>query len=356
MKKDSTAKQTISQHAKYIVSLCTLPPVIKQLLKEYELALEALNRSVEKTIPGYLDILCRFFRFLISRDALKSINEISRRDLTDYLLYLQNCQRWPNRKKSLVDNSKLSPFTIRDHARAIKVFWSWLSREEYIDKNPLDKFPLPKVPKRIIKIVTPELFEKLLNLIDRSTPKGAQHFCIMLLLYDAGPRISELVNIMIENIDFNLRTIKVLGKGAKERVIPISQLTIREIRRYLRLFRPQICQVESAYLFPKPDGIPISINSVQQFLRRLAMKAGLDGMRIYPHLFRHSFGTQFIANGGNVAHLQAIMDHESLNTTLQYTHLQTEDLRREHAKFSPVGNLKISNQRGSIEAKGFSNN
>jgi site-specific recombinase XerD len=158
-------------------------------------------------------------------------------------------------------------------------------------------------------------------------------------------RISELVNILIENIDFNLGSIRVLGKGNKERDVPISRLTVREIRHYMHMFRSKICKVESPSLFPRPDGTPISINCIQQFMRRLAKKAGLEGIKLHPHLLRHSFGTQFITNGGNIVHLQAIMGHSSLNTTLKYTHLQSEDLRREHAKFSPVGNLTINKNR-----------
>src|SRR5271157_5604202 len=129
---------------------------------------------------------------------------------------------------------------------------------------------------------------------------------------------------------------RVRGKGNKERDVPISKTALREIHRYLRESRPKICLIDSAYLFPDSNGEPMSINSVEQFITRLKRKAGLGYMRVYPHLFRHSFGTEFINNGGSVFALKEIFGHSSLTTTLKYTHLQPEDLRREHNRFSPI--------------------
>jgi site-specific recombinase XerD len=331
-------KKKPQRHAESAPAPDMLPPFITDLLRKYEQSLKALGRS-PKTTPWYLEILTRYFFFLQGKNLLSPVEKMGRQELKEYLLHLQSCQRWPKRPPSRDGTNRLSPFTVQGHARAIKAFWGWMFREEYIEKNPLDKFPLPSVPKNVIKIIEFEQFEKLLSVIDRSTPKGAQRNCMMLLLYDGGPRIGELVNSRIENIDFSVGLIKVLGKRNKEREIPISRPAIREIRRYLRDFRPKICPVESPYLFPKPDGTPISINSIQQFLRRLAKKTGLNDLKLHPHLFRHSFGTQFIVNGGNVFYLKEIMGHESLSTTLKYTHLKPKDLCREHAKFSPVANL-----------------
>jgi len=164
----------------------------------------------------------------------------------------------------------------------------------------------------------------------------------MLLLYDTGLRIGELVNSLMKNMDFTLGLIKVLGKRNKEREVPISRITIQEIRKYIRNFRSEICPGESPYLFPRPDGSPISVNGIQQFMRRLSKITEISGLKLHPHLFRHSFGTQFIINGGSAFFLKEIMGHESLSTTLKYTHLQPKDLCLEHAKFSPLVNLKMT--------------
>jgi integrase/recombinase XerD len=336
----SSHKKAVAQKDKYKSPADSLPSAIQDLLHDYRLSLKALGRS-DKTLSSYFDVLFKYFPFLQSHGLIKPLNELGRRDLNAYLLHLQTCVPWPNRTMNRVDHNTLSPFTIQDHVRTIKACWGWALREGYIDKNPLEKFPLPKVPKTILKIITPEIFAQLLALIDRATPIGAQRYCILLALYDGGERISEILGSLTENVDFNLGFIRVLGKGNKERDVPLSRLTIREIRHYAREFRPKICQVDSPYLFPREDGTPVSINCIQQFMRRLAKQSGIAGLKLHPHLLRHTFGTQFIVNGGNVFYLKDIMGHSVLTTTLKYTHLQSEDLRREHAKFSPVGNLKM---------------
>ena len=193
-------------------------------------------------------------------------------------------------------------------------------------------------------VLTGEQIGKLLANIDRMTPKGAMYYSILLLLLDTGLRISELVNITMEDLDLSHNCIKVLGKGNKWRIVPTSKLTRKETLRYVNLFRPKLCPAESAYLFPTADGAHISVNSVQQFLRRLAGRSGLSHVRVSPHVFRHTFATQAIANGANVFALKEIMGHATLQTTMKYTHLQPHDLQLQHATFSPVAKLAIGSK------------
>lgn len=315
-----------------------LPEEITGLLHEFHIALEALHRS-PKTITSYFQIYDHYFNFLKSTNALLPIAELGRRELNSYLVHLRNCQRWPNRPPSQENRGLLSPFTIQDHARTIKALWGWLFRDGYIDKNPLEKFPLPSVPKTIVRIITKDQFKRLTSYIDTSTPTGERYYCIITILYGSGPRISEIVTAFTKDVNFDLGFIRVTGKGNKERDIPLSKTALREIRRYLRESRPKICSIDSPYLFPDSNGKPLSVNSVEQFITRLKIKAGFENVRIYPHLFRHSFGTEFINAGGSVFALKEILGHSSLTTTLRYTHLQPADLRREHSKFSPIEHL-----------------
>jgi site-specific recombinase XerD len=311
-----------------------------ELLDEYILSLEASNRR-PKTMTWYVQILDRFFTFLESKGLLKPLDGIGREELRAYILHLQTSKRWPNKPPTGKDTGKLSPASIQGHVRAIKALWGWLAREGHIDENPLSKFPLPKVPQKMLHIMAPGQVEKLLATVDRHTVLGARNYLIILLLYDCGLRVSELIRIKLEELDIGSGLIRVMGKGQKERLVPVSGVTRKEIIRYLAHARPHVCEAESPYLFAMPDGEPISANGVEQFLRRLAGKAGLAGIRCYPHAFRHTFATQFLANGGNVFALKNIMGHSSLETTLKYTHLQPRDLQNQHAHFSPVRNLGI---------------
>ncbi len=206
------------------------------------------------------------------------------------------------------------------------------------------KYPLPKVPQKIMNILNPKQVAAFLTTTDKTTHIGARNHLIIMLLYDGGFRVSELLNIRLEDLRVHEGCIRVLGKGQKQRLVPISGLTKKEIIHFLNRFRPPK-RDDTDYLFSRANGDPLSVNAVQQLLKRLGKTAGIAGVRCSPHTFRHSFATQFLANGGNVFALKDIMGHSSLQTTLKYTHLQVEDLKNQHNKFSPVAALVKSAQK-----------
>jgi len=309
---------------------------IEVLLGEYKISLDAANRS-RKTISWYFDILNRYFKFLHGNELLVPIQELGTKELTVYLKYLKTASRWS--EKGMKDKGPLSPFSIQGKVAAIKAFWSWLLREDHIVTNPLVSFPLPKVPKLMIKILNEEQINKLWKAIDKSKKLGFRIYIITLLLLDTGVRISGLVNIRLSDINFTERIVKVMGKGRKEREIPFSTTTKKELIKYIDRFRPILCHVDSDYLFPKKDGELISVNCVQQAIRRLAIAAGFGETRCHPHIFRHTCATMLLANGCSLAMLQAIMGHESFQTTQKYVHLQMKDLKIQHMRYSPVAKL-----------------
>ena len=192
----------------------------------------------------------------------------------------------------------------------------------------------------MIRTISLDEFRILLDSIDRSTAGGVRNYVMMLTMLDTGVRVSELVSMRREDIDLKFSVIRVRGKGDKERIVPISAPTKKEIARYLSIFQRELCSVESAYLFPNHNGGPVTVNCVQQMMRRLREKAGLV-LKLHPHLLRHTAATEFSRRGGSVFVLKEFMGHESLVTTLKYVHLGPEDLKREHAKYSPVLGLNL---------------
>jgi len=310
-----------------------------QMLDGYQSSLEAMNRS-PKTISWYLDILKRYFGFLMASHSSSQIDQLGRKELRSYIVKLQNTKKWPNNPNIAEDHKgKLSAYSIQGHVRAIKAFWGWLLKEGYTDKNPLANFPLPKVPSTVIKTLTKEQILELFSNIDKSSLTGMRDYCILLLLIDSGIRVSELAGIKISDIDFPHNLIMITGKGQKQRVVPITRHTKKHLNQYLRNSRPLLCKSGTPYLFPSRDGEHISVNGIQQFLRRLAKKSGLGNVKCSPHIFRHSFATHALANGANVLVLKDIMGHESLATTNKYTHLRPGDIQKQHARFSPVAEL-----------------
>lgn len=313
----------------------------KALLEEYRLSLEASNRSL-KTITWYLENLTRFFNFLDSNGLLKSLGTLGARDLETYILHLKQLHRWETHPHIRSKSDGLSAHSIQGHIRAIKAFWTWLFKNGYLDHNTFAGFPLPKAPEKPFATMTVEQINQLLNAINRLTPKGAQLYMMIILLIDTGVRISELLNIQIRDIDLAHGFIQVLGKGGKVRTVPISSEAKKELMLYITGYCSQPCNGDSEHLFPDGQGGPVSVNSVQQALRRLAARAGIQGVRCSPHTFRHTFATEFTANGGGAFALRDIMGHVSINTTLKYMHLKPHDLQRMHAQYSPLARLNLS--------------
>ena len=209
---------------------------IESLLTQYRLSLEAANRS-PKTIEWYFPILRRFFGFLKENRYSTGVNKIGRDELRAYIKYLQETERWANKPKNGKDRGNMSPYSVQGHVRAIKALFGWLAGDGIIERNPLAKFPLPKVPQYIIKTLTLEQIGRLLSATDKTTPLGFKYYCIILLLMDTGMRISELVNIKTNDLDVQQGFITVLGKGQKQRTVPISMRTKRELINYTERFR-----------------------------------------------------------------------------------------------------------------------
>lgn len=309
-----------------------------EIVVQYGYGLEAANRS-PKTISGYMDVLNRFREFLELERLAKLIEELGRNEIREYVRHLQNSTRWSGRANMGSGRGKLSSHTVQVHVRALKAFWGWLFREGYVEENPLANYRLPKAKQALVKTLDHEQFKKLLGGIDRSTASGAKYYSIFLLLLDSGVRISELVSIKMDDLDLVRGLALVLGKGQRERWVPFSGRTRKELVRFIKSYRGQLCRSVSAYVFPAETGDHISANSVQQRMRRLAKDVGLEGTRVSPHVFRHTFATQAFAGGADPFALKEILGHRILETTLKYRQVKTSDIKRQHSRFSPVDAL-----------------
>lgn len=195
---------------------------IEDILDYYRQCLEAANRS-QKTVSWYTDILRRFFNFLESSTLMKPVTELSIKELREYIHHLQKSGKWPNHQGTVEEKGSLSPHSVQGHVRAIKAFWSWLANEGYVEENVLAGFPLPKVPQYVIKTLTSDHLKKLLAAIDRNTATGARYYCMLMLLLDTGMRLSEVVKIKMNDVDFKHGLVTVLGKGQKERTVPFTK-------------------------------------------------------------------------------------------------------------------------------------
>ncbi len=311
---------------------------LEELTNDYYLDLEAANRS-SKTISAYTYTLNRLISFLKSQKLMKPVDKLGAKEITVFIRDLQNSKKWPNRLQYRKDYGRLSPFTVQRYVRDVKAFWGWLYNQGYVETNPMVKYPLPKIPKKVIKTLTIEQIKLFLKAREKHTSIGARNYCITLLMIDNGMRISEVVAIEIVGLNLSKCRVKITGKGQKERIVPFTKIIRKELLKYMEHHRNNLCKLDSPYLFPGIDGDYVSIKSIQQAISRLSKKVGLDGIKYYPHIFRHSFATLFLSKGGQLTALKDIMGHESIQTTQKYVHFLPEDLQKQHWNYSPIEDL-----------------
>ncbi len=261
-------------------------------------------------------------------------NEIDKNHIRSFILYLQQNAKTPHTGKPL------SSSTVQGYIRTLKVFFSWLLREEYINYNPMTRIPVPRAPIRVINTLNHERIKKLTTLCHTSNGSGYRNLTIILLLLESGMRVNELVNIDYSDLDLTEGYIKIKkAKGNKERLVPIGSIVQKSLWKYINRYRPQPLTPKVTRLFLTEHGLPLTKSGVQQMLRRYGRKAGITGVRCSPHTFRYTFAKNYLLNGGDVFSLQKILGHSSLASVRIYLNLFAEDLKKQHIRYSPITDL-----------------
>ena len=217
----------------------------------------------------------------------------------------------------------------------VKSFFNYLLIDGYIDSDPTELLETPKLGTKLPIVLSLFEIEKMLSVIDLSTAEGQRNKAIIEVLYSCGLRISELINLKFSNLFLDEGFIRVEGKGDKQRLVPISNVAIKEINNYLP-DRKQITVKKGAedIVFLSKRKAPISRIMVFHFVKEYAALAGIK-KNISPHTFRHSFATHLLEGGANIRAIQQMLGHEKITTTEIYTHLDREFLRQEIIEHHP---------------------
>lgn len=222
----------------------------------------------------------------------------------------------------IYDDPRLGPVSRRNVERAIRVFFTWVE-EVHGHPNPLRK------TKKMKKIKTfPRVFQEHEVAAVWKACETQQQQAMIGLLLDTGIRLNELAQLRWSEIDTDMNSLRVAEGKTGPRVIPISQTVLKMLDGL----------GDSEHMWISKNG-PMSREALQSAIRRIYRKAGLQGPKLGPHTLRHTFGTWYIANGGNVVHLQEIMGHASIETTMIYVHLSANHLRADHSAYSPARRL-----------------
>ena len=306
---------------------------LENLIQGFRLSCQTEGKS-PKTIEWYYSFLDRFRRFLISSNYPADINRINKDHIRLFIRYLQEEARTPH------SNKPLSIATIQGYVRTLKAFFSWALREEYVDTNPMKKIPVPKGTIKIVNTFAHEQIRNLLHICRNTNGLGYRNLTVFLLLIDTGLRVSELVGIELSDVNLVEGYIKIRkAKGNKERQVPIGSLVQKTLWKYINNCRSKPLTQKITKLFLSANGIPITKSGVQQMVRRSGRQAGISGVRCSCHTFRHTFAKNYLLNGGDIFSLQKILGHSSLASVRVYLNLFTDDIKKQHQRFSPVDNL-----------------
>jgi integrase/recombinase XerD len=234
-------------------------------------------------------------------------------------------------------NSGLAPRSRARHLVTIRGFYRFLVQEGILENNPAKMVDLPKTGRKLPAILKVEQVVRLLNTPDPSTPKGLRDGAMFELLYAAGLRVSELVQMVVTDLNLEACFVRVLGKGSKERVVPIGRNAQNRLGLYIASARPILSKgTPSAYLFVSRRGQPMTRQGFWKILKLNALKSGISE-NITPHTLRHSFASHLLERGADLRSVQVMLGHVDISTTQIYTHVAPERLKAVHTQYHPRG-------------------
>ncbi len=282
-------------------------------LRSFLAYLKVERGLADNTISAYERDLRQFLNYLQDETSGKTLQEVRRPLLTIYLLYLQK--------------EGFAPASIARKEAALKAFYRYLAAEGIIGENPARLLNSPRQGQSLPDILSEKEVEILLQQPRGVSPQALRDRAILEVLYATGLRVSELVALDRKDLNLELGYVRCLGKGDKERIVPLGQKAIRAAKSYLRSGRPQLVHPpEGEAFFLNLRGKRITRQAVWQILKKYAQRAAID-KSISPHTLRHSFATHLLDHGADLRVVQELLGHVSITTTQIYTHVSNKRLR-----------------------------
>ncbi|SKA71163.1 site-specific tyrosine recombinase XerD [Desulfobaculum bizertense] len=297
---------------------------------EYLLVVRGLS---ENSLKAYESDLSGFVAFLKEKRA--QLENITQEDLSLYLYYL--------RSKGLQNRS------LARNMSALRGFFSWLDEQGKLPGNPAEYLENPKLPQKLPEVLSKEEMAAVLEQPRTEEKLGFRDRTMLELLYAAGLRVSELIQLKPFDFDPQVGVLKVFGKGAKERLVPIHFAAQEFLETYINHWRSSFSPVEDK-LFLNRSGKGLTRQAVWKCVKRYAAQAGIT-REISPHTFRHSFATHLLEGGADLRTVQVLLGHADISATEIYTHVQSGRLRRMHNDFHPRSSIKTENEHPASNLK-----
>ncbi|MBE3568639.1 MAG: site-specific tyrosine recombinase XerD [Bacillales bacterium] len=293
------------------------------------------------------DYLQDFLHFLIVEKGLAKNTIVSyERDLKSYLHYLQTVEQITDVNQitrihiiqflNHLRKEGKSAKTLARHVASLRSFHQFLLREKVADQDPSVHIESPHLERSLPKVLTLSEVEALLEAPDTSKPSGLRDAAMLELLYATGIRVSELVNLNVDDLHLKMGFLRCIGKGNKERIIPVGKTALHVLDQYLQYGRPnmQSKKYRTDALFLNHHGNRLTRQGFWKILKGLAKKANIE-KELTPHTLRHSFATHLLENGADLRAVQEMLGHADISTTQIYTHVTKTRLREVYSKFHP---------------------
>ena len=294
--------------------------MLKRLLKEYEYYLKVTKGLSPNSISSYISDLVEYIDFLVKNYVIKDPENITKQHIRNFIGRLK-------RKHN-------TPSSISRKMSAIRSFHKYLLLEKIVFNNVTLGISLPKKEHKLPQVLSVEEIDALMVAANGDEPLELRNRAMLELLYGSGLRITELIGVRLGDLHLNMGFLNVMGKGNKERIVPLGEEGRYSLRRYLDKGRPFLKKVPGDIVFVNNSGSPISRVGFYKTLKRLAIKAGIT-KDISPHTLRHSFASHLLENGVNLRMVQELLGHEDISTTQIYTQISKKQLYSVYEEFRP---------------------
>ena len=290
----------------------------KKAINEFKIYLSIERNLSDNTVNAYIQDIFKFSDFFKKKPPLK----INRKDLLLFVDFLA--------KKKLSSRSRARKLS------SIKSFYNYLIFDNQLEVNPCENIHSPKLEKKLPIVLSLDEVDTIINCIDLSLENGERDRNIIETLYSCGLRVSELVTLKISDIHFNDQYIKIIGKGNKQRIVPINQKLINYLKIYINNIRSKknIKKGHEDFIFLNKRGTKLSREMIFLIVKKHTKLANIK-KKISPHTFRHSFATHLVEGGADLRAVQEMLGHSNITTTEIYTHLDTNYLKEEIINFHP---------------------
>lgn len=268
--------------------------------------------SYERDLKEYLHFL--------KEQGIKGLEEINRQQVQHYLIYLYE--------------RNLNTKSVARHLSAIRSFHHYLMIEKISTNNPCELIESPKQQRLLPEVLSIEEVEQLLNSFQSTTFQEIRNKAMVELMYASGLRVSELLGLKLEDVHLSMMFVRCIGKGDKERIVPIGETAVELLELYLNTVRPKLLKKSTDYLFLNRLGDPMTRQGFWKILKKQAQLAGIH-KEISPHKLRHSFATHLVENGVDLRLVQEMLGHSDISTTQIYTHISKDHLKDVYQLYHP---------------------